>query len=239
MAERVVITGASRGLGLELTRQHAARGDRVLATCRRPAAAAGLSALAELWPGRIEIAPLDVTSEPSIEQGAAIAAERLGAVDLLWSNAGVYPGSPGIDVDEGPLASLEAKDGLAVLAVNAVGPLLVARAFLPLLRRGRDPKLAALSSGYGSLALNEGTPYWYGASKAALNMLHRSLAFDTEAGGVTILLMSPGWVRTDMGGPRAPTAVEESVAGMIRVALAAGPRQSGSFVDYRGDVVPW
>jgi NAD(P)-dependent dehydrogenase (short-subunit alcohol dehydrogenase family) len=126
-----------------------------------------------------------------------------------------------------------------VLAVNAVGAVLLAQAFLPLLRRGERPRLVALSSGYGSLELNQGTPYWYGASKAALNMLHRSLAADPAARGVTVLLLSPGWVRTDMGGPNAPTPVEDSVAGMIRVADAAGPDQNGAFLDWRGHRVPW
>jgi NAD(P)-dependent dehydrogenase (short-subunit alcohol dehydrogenase family) len=157
---RVVVTGASRGLGLELAGQHARRGDEVLATCRRPAAAHALGALAASHPGRVRVARLDVDDPASIDAAAGEASAWPGAVDLLWSNAGVYPGSPGTDVAEGRIGTLRASDGLAVLSTNAVGAVLVAQAFLPLLLRGERPRLVGVSSGYGSLAPNEGTPDW-------------------------------------------------------------------------------
>lgn len=236
---RVVVTGASRGLGLELVRQHAAKGDRVFATCRTPASARALAEVAEAHADRVVVARLDVASQESIEESARHAEKILGGFDVLWSNAGVYPGSPGTTVAEGTLGTLSAADAMAVLSINSIGAILVAQAFMPLLRRGHEPRLAAISSGYGSLELNQGTPYWYGASKAALNMLHRSLASDPAAGGVTVLLVSPGWVQTDMGGSSAPTSVEESVAGMMRVVARATPADSGRFFDWQGAVVPW
>jgi NAD(P)-dependent dehydrogenase (short-subunit alcohol dehydrogenase family) len=239
LPERIVVTGASRGLGLELASRHALRGDRVLATCRRPGEARALGALAAAHPERVRVERLDVTDPGSIGEAAAAAASFLGAVDVLWSNAGIYPGSPGTGVQEGGAGTLRAADGLEVLATNAVGPILVAQAFLPLLRRGERPRLVAVSSGYGSLELNRGTPYWYGASKAALNMLHRSLTFDEAARGVVVLLVSPGWTRTDMGGPQAPTPVAECVTGLLRVLDSAGPGQGGQFLDLRGEDVPW
>jgi len=229
---RVVITGASRGIGLELTRQHLARGDEVLATCR---AAEPPRALVDLAGPRLRVAPLDVTRPESIERAAAGA----GPVDLLWSNAGVYPGAPGTGVKEGLVGSLRPEDGLSILATNTVGAILVAQAFLPRLRAGTRPRLVALSSGYGSLALNRGTPYWYGASKAALNMLHRSFAADAGARGVIVVVLSPGWSRTDMGGPRATTPVPETVRGMLKVADALKPEHNGSFLDWQGATVPW
>ena len=235
---RIVITGANRGIGLELVRQHSARGDRVLATCRRPAEAGDLAGLAAGRPDLVEIRRLDVTDPGSVE-AAAREASRLGAIDLLWSNAGVYPGSPGTSLAEGPIGTLRAEDGLSVMATNAIGPIIVAQAFVPLLRRGTHPKLAALSSGYGSVADNQGTPYWYGASKAAMNMLHRSLAFDPAARGITVLLLSPGWVKTDMGGPGATTPVGDSVAGLLKVVDAATPDQNGCFLDFRGRALPF
>lgn len=238
-ARRVVITGASRGIGLELTRQHLEAGDEVFATCRAPERAVELSTLASLHAARCTVAPLDVGDEASIARAAELARTRLRSVDVLWSNAGVYPGSPGTPVEEQPLGQLRAGDGLEVLRVNAVGALLVAQAFLPLLRAGREPKLAALSSGYGSVSGNHGTPYWYGASKAALNMLHRSLAFDGAARGVTVLLLSPGWAQTDMGGPHAPDPLGPVVSGLRRVVDAATPAQTGSFFDWQGGTVAW
>ncbi|HVP66601.1 MAG TPA: SDR family oxidoreductase [Anaeromyxobacteraceae bacterium] len=239
MTERVVITGASRGIGLELARQHARLGDRLLATCRNPSEARALAALAAEHPGSVRIARLDHTDPPSIAAAAALAARELDRVDLLWTNAGVYPGSRGTVVAEGGLGTLRAEDGLSVLATNAVGAVLVAQGFMGLLRRGKRPRLVAVSSGYGSLALNRGTPYWYGASKAALNMLYRSIARDPAAAGVLVLLLSPGWTRTDMGGQRAPTPIGDCVAGMLRVADQAGPGDNGRFLDWRGDEVPW
>lgn len=236
---RVVVTGASRGLGLELVRQHAEKGDLVFATCRAPDKAAALAALADVHDGRVAVGRLDVASPESIEEGALQADRVLGGVDVLWSNAGVYPGSPGTAAREGGLGSLSADDAIEVLSINTIGAILVAQAFMPLLRRGHAPRLVAISSGYGSLELNQGTPYWYGASKAALNMLHRSLASDPAARGVTILLVSPGWAQTDMGGRAAPTPVPESVGGMMRVMEAARPEDSGTFVDWQGAVVPW
>ena len=239
MAERVVITGASRGLGLELACRHAERGDRVFATCRLPSEARALSELAAAHPRHVKVDWLDLVDGTSIAEAATRAREHLGAVDLLWSSAGIYPGSPGTSVKDGALGTLRADEGLSVLATNAVGAILVAQAFLSLLRRGTRPRLVALSSGYGSLVLNQGTPYWYGASQAALNMLHRSLAFDPAARGVVVLVLSPGWARTDMGGPRAPTPVDECVAGMMRVVDAAGQEQNGRFLDWQGSIVPW
>lgn len=235
----MLVTGASRGLGIELVRQHAGRGDRVFATCRAPERARALAELAEAYGDRVTVGPLDVASPESIEAGARRAEEIFDGLDVLWSNAGVYPGSRGTAALEGTLGGLVASDALEVLSINTVGAILVAQAFMPLLRRGRAPRLAAVSSGYGSLALNQGTPYWYGASKAALNMLHRSLASDPAARGVTILLVSPGWAQTDMGGSLAPTPVHESVHGMMRVVDHAQPADSGRFFDWQGAEVPW
>ncbi|MFZ5446151.1 MAG: SDR family oxidoreductase [Myxococcota bacterium] len=236
---RVVITGASRGIGLELTRQHLEAGDQVVATCRTPAKASALHALAAAHAARCTVVELDVGEEDSIARAARQVGERFEGVELVWSNAGVYPGSPGTPVREAPLGQLHAADGLEVLRVNAVGAILVAQAFLPLLRAGRSPKLAALSSGYGSVSDNHGTPYWYGASKAALNMLHRSLAFDGAARGVTVALLSPGWTQTDMGGPRAPDPLPDVVTGLRRVVERLRPDETGGFFDWRGRALPW
>jgi len=238
MPERVVITGASRGLGLELARRHAARGDSVLATCRDPGSAKALAALAKR-DGSLRVERLDHASPATITAAAQAARTWLGIVDLLWTNAGIYPGSPGTSVEEGPIGTLRLEDGLEVFATNAVGAILVAQAFLPLLRASRRPRILALSSGYGSLALNRGTPYWYGASKAALNMLHRSLAADPDLGEVSVVVVSPGWTKTDMGGRQAPTPVAECVDGLLHLADRVGPAESGSFLDWRGAVVPW
>ena len=138
------------------------------------------------------------------------------------------------------LGRLELAPALDVLRTNAVGPLLVAQAFLALLRRGAKPRVVSLSSGYGSVSANTGGfPYYYAASKAALNMLMRSFAADTAGAGITTVLLDPGWVRTDMGGPHAPVSARDSVAAMLAVIDALDARHNGTFLDRHGRPKPW
>ena len=236
---RVLITGASRGIGLELVKQHLASGDQVVASCRNRDKATALSALAESSGARLDVVAPDVADPASIARAAVEVEASCGALDLLWSNAGIYPGSPGTEVQEQPFGELTMEEGLEVLRVNAVGALMVAQAFWPMLTRGRDPKLAVVSSGYGSVGDNHGTPFWYGASKAALNMLHRSLAFDPAGRGVVVLLLSPGWTATDMGGPRAPDPLVPVVEGLRQVVERATAVDTGAFLDWRGEAVPF
>jgi NAD(P)-dependent dehydrogenase (short-subunit alcohol dehydrogenase family) len=237
--DRILVTGASRGLGLELTRRTVARGDRVFAACRNPDGARALAALREAHPDRLQIVPLDVTDAGSILRAAAAVAERTEALDLLVNNAGIYTAAGSGEPGE-RLGRFGFDDALAVLRANSVAPLLVADAFLGLLKAGREPRIVSISSQLGSLASNVGTsPYYYGASKAALNMLMRSLAGETRSLGVTTVLLDPGWVRTDMGGPRAPLSVEESVAGLLTVIDGLKPGDNGRFLTWQGREQAW
>jgi NAD(P)-dependent dehydrogenase (short-subunit alcohol dehydrogenase family) len=129
---------------------------------------------------------------------------------------------------------------LDVLRTNAVGPLLVAQQFLGLLRKGTNACIVSLSSGYGSVSANSGGfPYFYAASKAALNMFMRSLAGDAAGAGVTTVLLDPGWVDTEMGGPHAPLTAPDSVASMLRVIDALGPLDNGRFLNRHGKPKAW
>jgi NAD(P)-dependent dehydrogenase (short-subunit alcohol dehydrogenase family) len=223
----VVITGANRGIGLELARQYAADGWRVVATCRDPARPGGLAGQAN-----VEIQPLTVDSETSI---AAFAAAMQGRrINLLINNAGIM----------GPDLPRQSKDGIDVagwletMRVNALSPILLTVA----LKENFEPgaKVATLSSQLGSLTENEsGGMYAYRASKAALNMGIRSLAADLRTQGIVLLAMHPGWVQTDMGGPQAPVRIPDSVAGLRRIIAAAGPADSGSFIAFDGRRIPW
>jgi NAD(P)-dependent dehydrogenase (short-subunit alcohol dehydrogenase family) len=165
-----------------------------------------------------------------------------GALDLLVNSAGVYSGRGSADPQAAGevMGRLEMAAALEVLRTNAVAPLLVAQAFLPLLRKARGARIVSLSSGYGSVSANSGGfPYYYAASKAALNMFMRSLAGDTAAAGVTTVLLDPGWVSTDMGGRHAPLTPTESVASMLRVIDGLGPRDNGRFLDRHGRAKAW
>ena len=227
---RVVITGANRGIGLELARQSAERGDTVIATARHPADAAGLKQLAEQYRDRLTVATCDVAELTSVR---AFAKTVPGGVDALLNNAGVM-GEPAA------FEGLDFEDAAYVFSVNALGPLRLTQALLPQLRAGKGKKVLHVTSGMGSIADNRsGGYYGYRMSKAALNMASRSLAVDLRNEGISSAVISPGWVRTDMGGKEAPTSVEDSARGILKQLDALGPKTSGHFLDFSGKDWAW
>lgn len=227
----VVVTGASRGIGLELTRQYAERGCRVFATCRDPASAGDLQALSTSSPG-VEILALDVTDAGQIDSLAAKLERE--PLDLLLNNAGVY-GRKRLALSE-----IEPEEWLSVMATNTVAPLLVTRALLPGLRIGRGRRVAMMSSKVGSVSDNSsGGNYAYRTSKAALNQVVKNLSIELAPDGIVVVALHPGWVRTEMGGPNALIEVEESVRGLRAVIDGLGATDSGSFLAYDGSPIGW
>jgi NAD(P)-dependent dehydrogenase (short-subunit alcohol dehydrogenase family) len=236
---RVLITGANRGLGLEFTRQYLERGAHVFAGCRQPAAAISLHTLQARCPQRLSIVPLDVADADAIGKAHDVVHSQTESIDILINNAGIYS-SHGSDEPLERLGKLSFEEALKVLRVNAVAPLLVAQQFLGLLRASRGAKLINISSGYGSVSANTGGfPYYYSASKAALNMFMRSLAADAKRWGIITVLLDPGWVRTDMGGAGAPLMPKKVVAAMLRLIDALTRRHNGRFLSWQGDEQDW
>jgi NAD(P)-dependent dehydrogenase (short-subunit alcohol dehydrogenase family) len=237
--EHILITGANRGLGLEFTRQYLEQGAHVFAGCRQPAAATSLHTLQARYPQRLSMVALDVADADAIRRAHDMVHSQTESIDILINNAGIYS-SHGGDEPLERLGRLSFEDALTVLRVNAVAPLLVAQQFLGLLRAGRGAKLINISSGYGSVSANTGGfPYYYSASKAALNMFMRTLAADAKRWGITTVLLEPGWVSTDMGGPGAPLAPEQAVGAMRRLIDALTPRHNGRFLTWQGDEQDW
>ncbi len=228
----VVITGASRGIGLEFVRQYLARGDRVVAACREPARADALAAAAAPAGDRARVAACDVASDASVAAFAASLGDA--TVDLLVNNAGVGGGWESLD-------GVATEVALETYNVNALGPVRVTRALLPHLARSAAPRVAHVSSGMGSIGDNgSGGAYAYRMSKAALNMASRNLAVDLRPRGVVSVVINPGWVQTDMGGADAPTGARESVAAMIARFDALTLADSGRFLDWkRPEGFPW
>lgn len=220
-----VITGANRGLGLELARQLHHAGATVIGTARKPEQAHDLEALG------VRVVQLDVTDAASV---AALAASLSDvAIDVLLNNAGIFPQRARFEATDPEVA-------LDVFAVNAVGPLRVTQALLPALRRGTGKLIMNMSSGMGSIADNtRGTSADYRASKAALNMISRTLAAELKDEGFIVVAMSPGWVRTDMGGENARLSPEESVTGILRTLARLQPSDSGEYFNYDGNRLPW
>jgi NAD(P)-dependent dehydrogenase (short-subunit alcohol dehydrogenase family) len=227
--DTVLIIGASRGLGLGLAGEFAARGWRVIGTVRKGSAPGGLHALAASSNGAVSIETVDINLPGQV---SALRTRLAGTqIDVLLVNAGIA---------NGPAETLPAtkRAGFVELMItNAFSPLRVIEALADLVPDGG--MIAAMSSGLGSVA-NNNRGGWevYRASKAALNTLLRSFAV-RRGGNRTVISLTPGWVRTDMGGTEAPLDIGTSVRGVVDT-LAARRGQPGSmFVNYLGQDVPW
>lgn len=228
----IVITGANRGIGLEFVRRYLERGDRVDAGVRNPQSADELSALEAASGGRLRIFSCNVSNDPSVKAFAEAIGENT-PVDLLVNNAGIFGSTK-------PLADMDFDDLARTYDTNAIGALRVTRALLPHLRRGSARRIVMISSSLGSVEENTNSGcYGYRMSKAALNIASKNLAIDLRPEGFTVLLVHPGWVQTAMGGPAAPTTVQESVAGLLEQIDRRSLADTGTFFDLTGKAVPW
>ncbi len=222
---KIVITGVSRGIGLELARAALKAGHEVLAVARQPAASDGLAALQREHGSRLKVLAAELTDAGAADAITAATA-GWGAVDLLLNNAGIYRRT---DTRE---------DFIDTFAVNTIAPFELTQALLSQLRKSAHPRVVHVSSRMGSIADNGyGGSYSYRASKAALNMINMSLARDHD--WLTAVVVHPGWVKTSLGGPDAPTSVEESAQGVWRVVTGLKPQDSGKFYDFQGKEIPW
>jgi NAD(P)-dependent dehydrogenase (short-subunit alcohol dehydrogenase family) len=208
-----LITGAGRGLGLELARQYAADGWKVIGTER----------------GAKAKHRLDVTDR---KQVAALARTLKGEpIDLLFCNAGIT-GKKGMTP-----GNFDFESWAEVMRVNVLGAAAVAEAFLDNVAASEGKKIAMMSSRLGSITESSGMTLPYSTSKAALNMLVKGLAATQR--DIIVVALSPGWVRTDMGGESAPLSPEASVSGMRRVIAGLTIADTGKFLSYEGKPIPW
>ena len=218
----ILVSGAGRGLGLELARQYAADGWRVIGTVRDTKAK---------LPSGVEPQVADVTERKQI---AALAkALKDTAFDVLFCNAGII-GKRGMALGSFDYASWE-----EVLRVNVLGAAALAEALVDNVAASKLKVIAMMSSRLGSITEASGITVPYATSKAALNMLVKGLAANLQTKGVVVVALSPGWVRTDMGGAGAPLAPETSVAGLRQVIAGLKPADSGKFLSYDGTPIPW
>ena len=228
----VLITGANRGIGLELVRQCSNRGWRVFACCRNPHNAEALFSLARLSNGQISVHLADLLELSTLQ---ALAYElRNEAVDILFNNAGVY-GS-----DRNRFGQIDADDWSTTFRINTIGPTKMVEYFHQHLCSGARKQVAFLSSKMASMADNgSGGSYIYRSSKAALNAVVKSLAIDLSGDGISCVALHPGWVKTDMGGPDAEISTEESVSRMLSHLDDLKLQDSGRFIDIDGSDIPW
>ena len=234
----VLVTGASRGIGLELARQYAADGWQVLSAARAPEKSMGLRDLSRAFGASVSLETLDVTSALSIED----LAERLRgrAIDLLINNAAVYPRT-GTHVGQ-----LDYDVWADTFETNLFGAMRLTESLLENVATSERKQIVAISSGMGSLsavaggaAAESGTSYQYRTSKTALNMAMLILSKELAPRGISVAILSPGWVQTDMGGAGAAITPEVSVAGIKKI-LGSRPMDiSGKFLSYDGSVWAW
>jgi NAD(P)-dependent dehydrogenase (short-subunit alcohol dehydrogenase family) len=223
-----LIIGASRGLGLGLAQEYRKRGWDVIGTVR--GAGTGLHALAASAPGHVRIEPLEVTDDAAI---AALRARLAGQViDLLFINAGISDG--GTD----RVATTSTARFTEVMLTNALAPLRCLEALHDLVPAGGT--IALMSSGLGSVADNAAGGWEvYRASKAALNTLVRSFAARHPNDRRSMVLVAPGWVRTDMGGPQATLGIEESIPAVVDTLAAQNGQPGLRYLDYQGKSLRW
>lgn len=234
MNRHCVVTGANRGIGLSFVRQLLESGEHVVACCRHPGKANDLNALTGEFPGRLNVLPLDVANEKSraeLVRELPLVLGEDGRIDLLINNAGVlHPGERFGHVDA---AIMEDS-----FRINAIGPFLLTQALAPLLADGA--RIANLSSVMGSIARStEFRSPSYCSSKAAQNMLTVELSHALRARGIVVVALHPGWVQTAMGGDSATVPADDSARGLLQVIDAATLDDSGHFLDWRGNPLPW
>jgi len=219
----VLITGANRGLGLEFARQYSADGWNVIGTARQPGDAAELKEIERVHVEQLEMRDLEAVTSFGSRVGARL--------DLLIANAGTWK----------PERATTAEDGRAwaeMLTSNTIAPYLLAKAVLERVAAAGG-KMVAISSGLGSIAESSGGYVPYRTSKAALNMAWRQLSIEARPRGVATAVLDPGWVKTRMGGPSAPTTPEESIGDMRRVIDGLNLERSGGFYRRDGSAEPW
>lgn len=221
----ILITGANRGIGLEFARQYSERGDKVIATARDPNKAEALKELG------VRIEQLDVTDTESVAQ---LVKQLDGLpIDRLINNAGIFRGR------SDRIEDLEMEDFNQSFAVNATGPIRVAQALLPNLKKGELKQIINISSQLGSIQNNQGGMYAYRASKAALNQITRTMSLELGREGFICIAIHPGWVKTDMGGVSATFTPKESVQAMTQTIDQLTRRSNGAYIDLNGGALPW
>ena len=238
MAETWLITGASRGMGLEFVRQCLADGHTVIAVARNPGSAGELADLARQHGERLRIEQADMASEAAI---ADLAARLAGTpIDVLLNNAGIsIAGWPGAPVQPEP-ADLPYQAWEEVLRTNLFAPFALTVALRTNLAASARKLVVMMSSDLGSIAQNTmGGSYAYRASKAGLNMVTKGLSHDLKADGIAVVSMAPGWVRTELGTSAAMWSVEDSVANQRKVIAGLTAADTGKFVNLKGEPVPW
>lgn len=226
------ISGANRGIGYEFAVQLIEQGWTVIAGYRSRTKSAELLEYADNH-SHLHAIKADVVNERHLRKLRDYLNREFGRLDLLINNAGINPGS------NTPLNDINLDLVNHAFVVNVLGPLMTTRFLHPLLAKSDNARIVNIGSRMGSVELSHGDHVPYRISKGGLNMLTAIQSESYKPDGITTIVMTPGWVRTDMGGQNANLSTEESVKGMLNVIENLTPEQSGKFFDYTGEEVVW
>ncbi len=234
---QVLITGTNRGLGLEFVKQYLRRGDRVIATCRNLKKGQYLQELYPSYEEFLSIIQLDVASSDSRDNAYSEITSLTESIDIFINNAGIASGG---SANSYVLGNLHTENIERVFQVNAIAPVLLVEKFLTLIEQGTAPRVINITSGLSSIARkNMVFRYSYCASKTALNMFSKLLSLQLRDKGIIVIPLHPGHVKTDLGGAYAPLAPEQSISGMIKVIDSLTLDDTGKFLDWQGQELPW
>lgn len=235
MAKRFLITGTSRGIGLALTRQLLGMGHEVIASARFPEQSGGLKELELIYGPAVTLLKMDVNEGAAVIGAAHEVQGQFSSLDCLVNNAAVFPEQGHESITEMDLRSFR-----EAFETNVLGVARVSRAFMGLLEQGTNPRVVNISSGVGSILHKKDFNYYaYSTSKAALNMLTRALAAEFKSRGICVVALTPGWVRTDMGGAQAPLSPEQSAQSIAETISELRIEQTDSFLDRTGQPTDW
>lgn len=230
MTTTYLITGANRGIGLEMSRQILQSGDRLYAVCRNPETATELNKFVQESNGRGQIFKSDAYDEIAL---ANVANAIVGGIDVLVCNAGVMSARGGLSDAENYVASVS-----EVLMTNTAGPFFAARAFHKNLKLSSAPRICIISSYMGSQQHQGASAYFYRASKAGANNIMVTLANELKSDGITVASFHPGWVKTEMGGSGADITPQVSASGLIQQFQGLKIANTGAFLNYDGKSLP-
>ena len=226
------VSGANRGIGFGLTFEMVQHGCKVVAGYRDETRSKDLLIEAEKH-GTVFPVKMDVTMADDLENLYQFIENQFGYLNILVNSAGVNINEPA-QVNE-----LSWEDLARSLKVNVGGPFLTSKVLYPLIQKGGEKKIVNISSQMGSIQLTGGGATPYRVSKAALNMLTRNQAIEYKKDGIAVVILHPGWVRTDMGGPAAPMTVAQSARKIFQIIEMISLSNTGEFISVTGDKIPY
>lgn len=226
----ILITGSNRGIGLALTAEFLQQGDRVIATARQPDEATELQALAAKYPSTLQIERMDVADQAAVDQLASKLSAEGNPLDVLINNAGIIS-----EADDDSLEKLKLDHLERAFAINVVAVARVSQAFLPVLKKSERARIVNISSGAGSISdKTDSRNLSYSVSKAALNQLTRGLAADLREENIIVVPITPGWVKTEMGGTHADLTPADAAKSLVSTIKKLNMKQTGTFLDRHG-----